>query len=505
MIVKIEPNEFWWCGNVHIAHNMPFDRTTDISFDLNGNGREDDQFSPLMLSTKGRYIWSDKVYSVVIKDGVIRLTGKGNFVLKDGFKSLKGAYLSAMKTYFNFDGKMPDELFWRAPQYNTWIELGTDQTSEKIYAYAKSIVENGMMPGVLMIDGGWQEDYGIFEFNKGKIPDPKKLMGLLHELGFKVMVWVSPIVSCAGANYKMLRDKGFLIKNADGNIAIREWWSGYSAVLDLTNPDAADWYHSRLRYLMEEYGVDGFKFDAGDSYFYSDDDAVFTPCDAREQTTYFNRIGLEYAFNEYRAAWNFGGKAIVARLHDKYHTWEESGLNTLIPHTIAQGLSGYAFCCPDMVGGGIIACFNEGQKMDEELFVRWAQTNALMGMMQVSVAPWRVLTNENYEIVKEAIMLHSNYSELLVELARHAAATGEPVVRHMSYEFPDENFEKINDQFMLGGKILVAPVLKKGAVVRLVILPKGVWKSSDGEEFSGGRVIEVDAPINKLNFFVKIQ
>ncbi len=505
MIVKIEQNEFWWCGDVGIAHNMPFDSATDTSFDLNGNGHEDDQFAPIMLSTKGRYIWSDKVFSAVIKEGEIKLTGNGQFVLKDGFKNLKGAYLAAMKEHFPFDGKMPDELFWKAPQYNTWIELGTDQTSEKIYAYAKSIVENGMMPGVLMIDGGWQEDYGIFEFNKGKIPNPKRLMELLHELGFKVMLWVSPIVASAGTRYKFLRDKGYLVKDAGGNVAIRWWWSGYSAVLDLTNLDAVNWLHSQLKYLMEEYGVDGFKFDAGDSYFYSDDDTVCISCDAREQTNYFNQIGLKYSFNEYRAVWNFGGKAIVSRLHDKYHTWEESGLNTLIPHTIAQGLSGYAFCCPDMVGGGIIGCFDQGQRMDEELFVRWAQTNALMGMMQVSVAPWRVLSKENYNFVKEAIMLHASYSELFVDLAKNASITGEPIVRHMSYEFPDENFEKVNDQFMLGEKILVAPVIKKGARSRSVILPKGMWQSSDGKEFEGGRIVEADAPIDKINFFIKIK
>ena len=353
-----------------------------------------------------------------------------------------------------------------------------------------------------MIDEGWQVDYGDWRFNY-RFPNPKDMVEKLHAMGFKVMLWVSPIVASAGTNYKMLRDKGYLIKNSEGNVAIREWWSGYSAVLDLTNPDAVSWYHSKLKYLMEEYDVDGFKFDAGDSYFYDDDDTVFVPCDAREQTNYFNKIGIEYSFNEYRAAWNFGGRAIVSRLHDKYHTWEESGLNTLIPHTIAQGLSGYAFCCPDMVGGGIIGCFEKGQKMDEELFVRWAQTNALMGMMQVSVAPWRVLSNENYTIVKEAIMLHSDYSNLFVDLAKQASVTGEPIVRHMAYEFPDENFEKVNDQFMVGDKILVAPVIKKSEQVRSVILPKGKWQSSDGKNFIGGCIVEVDAPIDKLNFFVK--
>lgn len=502
MIIKIKENEYWWCGCINKGFQMPFDKKSDIALSLNGNSREDDQFAPVMLSSLGRYIWSENSFDLIVKNGEMNFEG-GEIELCEGYGNLKGAYLAAMKAHFPYDGRMPDELFWKTPQYNTWIELGTDQTSEKIYAYAKSIIENGLSAGILMIDGGWQEDYGIFEFNRGKIPDPGKLISELHALGFKVMLWVSPIVASAGANYKMLRDKGFLINNADGTVAIREWWSGFSAVLDLTNPKAADWYHSQLRRLMEKYGVDGFKFDAGDCYFYRDDDMISAKASAREQTAYFNKIGEKYPFNEYRAAWKFGGKPIVARLHDKYHTWDSFGLNTLIPNTIAQGLAGYGFCCPDMVGGGIIGCFDKGQSIDEELFVRWLQANALMGMIQISIAPWRVLSEENWKIVKETLALREKFSNLILNLAKENAKSGEPMVRHMAYEFPDEGFCRVADQFMLGENILVAPVLKKGAVTKDVVLPKGTWEDAYGNVYKGGQTVTVPAPLCKLNYFIK--
>ena len=69
---------------------------------------------------------------------------------------------------------------------------------------------------------------------------------------------------------------------------------------------------------------------------------------------YFNIVGEKYKLNEFRAAYDFGGRAIVSRLHDKDHSWVVRGLNALIPNTLAQGLLGYAYCCPDMVGGGEI-------------------------------------------------------------------------------------------------------------------------------------------------------
>lgn len=504
MKFEILEDEYWWGGSVNKGHEMPYSRESQAEITFVGGG-EGDQFAPLMLSSKGRYIWSEEVFHGKIEDGAIEIEGVGEIELCAGFENLRGAYLAAMKKHFPFLGCMPDELFWRVPQYNTWMELGTNQTSENILNYAKAILENGLPAGVLMIDGGWQEDYGVYdEFNRRKIPDPKALFDELHSLGFKVMVWVSPIVASAGVRYKELRDKGYLIRQADGEIAVRKWWSGYSAVLDFSNPEAVEWMRGQLSSLIERYGVDGFKFDAGDCSFYKDDDIIYKPMTARSQTAEFNRMGEIYKFNEYRAAWKFGGRPIVARLHDKYHSWDRFGINTLIPHTIVQGLCGYAYCCPDMVGGGIYGSFSDGKKVDEELFVRWAQVNALMGMMQMSLLPWGMLSPENAERVVAAAKLHEKFGDLFLSLAKEASKSGEPVVRHMAYEFPEEGFETETGQFMLGKDILVAPVVEKGATIKNVRFPKGRWKDADGNIFEGGKTVCINADMDTLPYFERI-
>lgn len=359
-----------------------------------------------------------------------------------------------------------------------------------------------MKPGVLMIDEGWQQEYGVFEFNKSKIDDPKALIAKLHEMGFKVMLWVTPLVSAAGDRFKELRDQNLLIMDNENNPAIRSWWCGYSAVIDFSNPKAVEWYNSQLKSLMERYDVDGFKFDAGDAHFYRNDDIIYGDCDSREQTSNFNKIGENYAFNEYRAAWNFGGRGIVTRLQDKRHSWDDYGIDMLIPHTVLQGLCGYAYCCPDMVGGGMDGSFVDNE-IDGELFVRWAQTNALMGMMQISISPWRVLNKENSELVKKAIELHEEYSGVFYSLAKHASKTGEPIVRHMAYEFPDEGFETENTQFMLGSDILAAPIIEKGVESRDVRLPLGKWLASDGKLYDGGKTVTINVPLDKMVYFKK--
>ena len=143
--------------------------------------------------------------------------------------------------------------------------------------------------------------------------------------------------------------------------------------------------------------------------------------------------------------------------------------------------------------------------MDEELFVRWAQANALMGMMQMSIAPWRVLSPESYAMVKDAISLHEKFGPIFYDLAVHASKTGEPIVRHMAYEFPEQGYEAVNDLFMLGSDYLVAPVVEKGQREKIVRLPEGArWINDRGEEFEGGTTVTEAAPLDRLVYYKKI-
>ena len=496
LTVTILENEFWWGGSVHHGYKMPIGQDSELSIDP-GASDSCDQSAPVYVSSRGRYLWSDKPFSLRAAKGELHLEGMGGIRLEEGHGDLKGAYLAATK-HFPFSDRLPDRRFFGQPQYNTWIELGTGQTSRGILRYARGILRHGLPAGILMIDEGWAEDYGVFEFNRRKIPNPKALMDSLHDMGFSVMLWVTPNIACAGSRFQELREKGYLVLDREGEPAIRSWWNGYSAVLDLTNPAAYDWFCAQLDALMSRYGVDGYKFDAGDSYFYRDDDRIFKPMPALEHTRMYNSLGERYALNEFRAAWNYGGRPIVSRLQDKFHSWDHFGIDTLIPHTVLQGLTGYAYCCPDMVGGGSIGSFGEGHALDQELFVRWAQASACMGMMQMSIAPWRVLFRRYSTLVQDAMRLHEQLGNQIWALARHAARTGEPIVRHMAYEFPDEGFELVGDQFMLGQDLLMAPVVRPQSTVRTVRLPHGRWEDWQGRRFDGGQTIETPVTLSDI-------
>ena len=111
----------------------------------------------------------------------------------------------------------------------------------------------------------------------------------------------------------------------------------------------------QLSNLQERYGVDGFKFDAGDSDYYPASAVSYGGVLPNDQTELFGMIGVNYPLNEFRAMWKMGGQPLAERLRDKYHTWEDLG--KLIPHTFMESLMGYWFTCPDLIGGGDYVSF----------------------------------------------------------------------------------------------------------------------------------------------------
>jgi alpha-glucosidase (family GH31 glycosyl hydrolase) len=504
--LKLLPGESWWGGVVDDGIAMPFGNTNyerNLALDLAAN-----QGNPLLISNKGRYIWSEEPYIIKFNDGLLCIKDNtGEIYMGEGLHNLKAVFQDISAKYFPPAGKYPDLSFFSAPQYNTWIEMMYEPSQAKVLEYAKGILANGFPPGIMMIDVGWFEDYGNWTFHTGRFPEPAQMIKQLHQMGFKVMLWVCPFISPDSATYRDLAKKGYLIRGANGEPVIRQWWDGYSAVLDGTNPAAVGWLRTRLDELMKLYEVDGFKFDAGDPSFYQVGDVTYQPATTpHQQCEAWARIGLNYPFNEYRACWKLAGQPLVQRLRDKHHSWHTNGLNTLIPNALAQGLLGYAFVCPDMIGGGEFNNFLEDDfRLDAELFVRYAQCSALFPMMQFSTAPWRVLDKQHLEYCREAAELHVRFSDVIVELAREAAMSGEPIMRHLEYVFPGQGYEHISDQFMLGNDILVAPVITKGATSRQIIFPTGKWRGDDGSLVEGPTVCRVEASLARLPWYHRVK
>lgn len=487
----------WWGAAVGLGHEQPYSNLPAFNMmkqDANN------QLVPLFLSSDGEYMWNENAFTFTAVNGGIMPFVKMERV-KAG-KTLREAYMAAQAKYFPANGQLPDTLFFTRPQYNTWIELMYNQNQADILKYAHAIINNGFHAGVLMIDDNWQRYYGNFEFKAERFPDAKGMIDELHALGFKVMVWICPFVSPDSPEFRELESKGYLLKNPNGGTAILNWWNGYSACYDLTNPQAADYFVGILKKAQAEYGIDGFKFDAGDNNCYASASIAAYNSKATnvDHTASWARIGLQFPVNEYRACWKMGGQPLVQRLGDKDYSWE--AVQQLIPQMCVAGMLGYSYACPDMVGGGQFAAFLDikEDEFDQALIVRSAQVHALMPMMQFSVAPWRILSKENLAIVQRMAKLHEQFGPYIMQYARMASKSGEPIVRNMEYQFPHQGLANVKDQFMLGDKYLVAPVVDN-RLEREVRLPKGTWRDDLGKKYKGGKTYKIKVPLERLPYF----
>lgn len=419
------------------------------------------------------------------------------------------------KKYFPVLGdKLPD-TFFKVPQYNTWMQMTYHPTQDGVIKYAQEIIENGFTPGIFMIDEGWQKDYGNWDFNRLTFPNPKKMIDQLHKMGFTVMLWITPNIRPDGEFFirqyfkefnPELHDKLFMRTN-EGNVAICEWWNGFSAILDFTKECDCDFLDNQLNYLINEYGVDGFKFDGGSIDMYADTVCINgTPQSthtAAQRNIAWNKFGRKYKFHEYKDTFKGGGIRMIQRIRDRGHCWEGDGLATLIPNAMLQGLLGHPFICPDMIGGGEWTVRALDMPVDEELFVRMAQCCALFPMMQFSWAPWEAVGKEYLDCIKAAEKFHVKFSEKILELVNDAYKNGEPILRSLEYNYPHQGYHKINDIFMLGENILVAPIIKKGQTLKEFPLPDGDWEGFDGKTYTGKTTISVSVTLKDLPYFIK--
>ena len=158
-----------------------------------------------------------------------------------------------------------------------------------------------------------------------------------------------------------------------------------------------------------------------------------------------------------------------------------------------------------MIGGGDAKDFRDPdyKGMGTELFIRWTQASALMPMMQFSYAPWNLDENA-VEICRKYAQLHEDLGSYIYQLALQNGETGDPIARPLFYDHPDdEQAYLISDQFMVGERFLVAPVLKEGAVERDIYLPEGLWKDYwSSKVYKGKKRLEnFPAPIDVLSTF----
>ena len=505
-IIDFLENEYWYPGVVNDGYLFPLGAKDKYTMDFSTNDTFN-QVTPIILSSKGRYLYADRGKIEVANGKIVVNAERIDF--DEGYATLKGAYHAVKDKYYQVQ-PAPKAILDIQYQYCTWMALKTNQNQKGILEYAKSIIDYGFPPGLLIIDDSWQKSFGDWRFNE-RFENPKAMVEQLHTMGFQVSLWIAPYISPRAECFDEVFNAGLLLMNEDGSWFEANSWLGKTAAFDLCNPNTREWLTKVLDDLRLQYGIDGFKFDGGDEAFIrgANTDCVkqnelwcsFYPCD----------------IVECRSAYEMGGAPVIQRLADKAHQWDVKeifdpsiqdtpflryGLASVVPDALLQGLCGYYYTCPDMVGGGLSHTLGMDTLVDEELVVRNCQAEILMPFVQFSFPFWETHPTL-HKAFKNTLKIRERVQEYINQLFLNIQSSEEPIMRYMEFEYPNQGFEKVTDQFMLGDRVLVAPVCEQGATQRWVDFPEGEWQSLDGKQsYEGGKFL-VSAGLEALPVFIK--
>ncbi|XP_055299040.1 myogenesis-regulating glycosidase [Sitodiplosis mosellana] len=430
-----------------------------------------------------------------------------DFVYTLGFgNDAKDAQRKAVAKFLEKPTAVADRRMVEHPIWSTWARYKAPIDEKTVEEFASEIERYGFSNSQLEIDDDWEICYGALSFGS-KFPNIRNQTDGLRARGFRVTLWIHPFIN-KGCEpwYTEAKDKGYLVTNYEGN-PDTEWWNSVandSAYIDFTKFEAAEWYQNRLKKLQEDAGIDSFKFDAGETSWLPKDPKLNTDLDDHPLAitkAYIRAVSKFGPIVEVRSGQGTQDLPIFVRFIDKDSEWTyRNGLPTLITSLLQMNIVGYGFILPDMIGGN-------GYKgaPSEELFLRWLQANVFMPSLQYSYVPWDY-SEEAIKISKKFTNLHAQYTDDIMAAFEKAVISGEPVNPPIWWIDPKDKVALgISDEFLLGDRILAAPVINKGEDFRDVYLPKGNWFDPNQNKTHAGPIwlMEYPAPIDVLPYFIR--
>ncbi|KAL3847851.1 hypothetical protein ACJMK2_018742 [Sinanodonta woodiana] len=408
---------------------------------------------------------------------------------------IKEIHTYFLKTTFPRPVGLPDVRMFKSPIWSTWARYKVDVSQEKVLKFSEEIIHHGFSNSQIEIDDMFSTHYGEFDFTEEKFPDAEAMIKDLKSKGFRVTVWVTPFANLGSPSFQYGLEKGYWLKDVDGKVPVLvKWWHGIAAVLDVSNEDAVNWYLMRLNKMKEVYGVDSFKFDAGEVSFLPSTYMPKIPWinPGTYARKYVEAVSTMGSMIEVRCGFGTQKYPIFLRMGDKDSKWNyDNGLKTIIPVVLTLGILGYPYILPDMIGGNgygedPLIAYAQTVLPSKELFIRWIQVTAYLPAMQFSFVPWQY-DQETIDIAEKFVKIHQDIvTPILLEASKDAIERGAPLIRPLWWMFPEDPVALETDsEFLVGDRLLVAPVLEKEARMRDIYLPPGRWEDELHDETLG--------------------
>ncbi len=428
-----------------------------------------------------------------------------------------------VRGYSELTGRM-----WMPPRW----ALGFQQcrwsymSAAEIMDVARNFRKRKIPCDVIYCDIDYMDGYRVFTWNPKTFRKPRKMISDLRKMGFNLVTIIDPGVKNDN-KYAVCRDgreKGMFLKKPEGGWFTGNVWPGECVFPDFTNPKVRKWWGPWHKELLD-VGVAGIWNDMNEPAVWNHPGGTM-PLDIRHDydghPTTHERAHNVYGFNMARACHEalrelrpkqrpfvitrsaYAGiqRYSMVWTGDNQSLWEQFALS--IPECLNLSLSGVPFCGPD-VGGFSGNCTGE-------LLARWTQAGAFFPFFRNHSAlhtrrqePW-AFGKKVENVCRKYIDLRYQLLPYFYNLFHEATVNAAPIMRPLFWEFPEDlNGYAVDDQFLLGPSILVAPVLKPGATQRPVYLPSGsewydYWTK---QKHDGGQYVTTDAPLDTLPLFVR--
>ncbi|MBU5488736.1 glycoside hydrolase family 31 protein [Clostridium sp. MSJ-8] len=393
---------------------------------------------------------------------------------------------------------------------------------ERLMEVCKSFRDKKIPCDTVYLDIDYMDGYRVFTWDDEKFNNHKEMLEELKNMGFKVVTIIDPGVK-VDKGYKIFdegMEKGYFATDKNGLTYVNEVWPGDAVYPDFMNSEVRKWWSNNQKILLND-GVSGIWNDMNEPASFRGplpDDVMFDN-DGRAVThkeihNVYGHMMDKATFEGIKATTNkrpfvvtracYAGTQKYATVWtgDNQSTWEH--LRMSIPMLMNLGLSGFAFCGTDV--GGF------GHDCSKELLSRWVQVGAFTPLFRNHAAmgtrdqePW-AFDAETEEINRKYIKLRYKFLPYFYDVMREAEKTGAPFIRPLVFNYQDDrDTYEINDQFMVGKDILVAPVVAQGVHKRMVYLPKGdTWFDYwTGEEIEGGQYIIKTAPLDVCPIYIR--
>ncbi|GAA1444381.1 alpha-xylosidase [Nocardiopsis tropica] len=398
-------------------------------------------------------------------------------------------------TYYVVHGADPKEVLDRytaltgrpalPPQWSFGLWLSTSFTTsydeDTVNRFVDGMADRGVPLSVFHFDCFWMREFHWCDFvwDPEVFPDPVGMLSRLKAKGLRTSVWINPYIAQRSALFEEGSRLGHLVRRPDGTVWQWDMWQAGMALVDFTSPDAREWYAGKLKPLLD-MGVDCFKTDFGERV---PTDVVWSDgSDPHGMHNYYTQLYNATVFDLLLRERGEGEAVLFARsataggqsfpVHwggDCASTFE--AVAESLRGGLSLGLSGFGFWSHDI--GGF-----EGTP-DPGLFKRWlafgllSSHSRLHGSRSYRV-PWE-FDEESTDVARAFTRLKCELMPYLFGAAVQAHRRGTPVMRAMVLEFPDDpTCHHLDTQYMLGGDLLVAPVLSPDGSVEYYV-PEGVW------------------------------